>query len=242
MKTIIVDDELVSIEILKKASEQVSEIEIIGTFTTAMHAIKFMNKNHVDLMFLDIHMPDFNGFDLVDPLNNPPKIVMISSDRDFAVEAYEYDFIVDYLVKPIKNRRFTKTMERVKKSNSAPIQQNDENIESLSKAVPKERDRALYVNIDRRLVKIDIPSIEIVEAKGDYIKIKTDSKSFVVHSPLKRIEEKLPKDKFLKVHRSFVINIDKIIDIEDNSVLIQRDVIPVSKSNRNELRKRLNLL
>ncbi|MFT4806330.1 MAG: two-component system response regulator LytT, partial [Psychroserpens sp.] len=99
-----------------------------------------------------------------------------------------------------------------------------------------------YVNIDRRLIKIDIPSIYLVEAKGDYIQVKTENQNYTVHSTLKKIEDKLPKDLFLKIHRSFIINVDKIIDIEDNSVLIKKDVIPVSRSNRPELMKRLNLL
>ena len=237
MRTIIVDDELISIEILKQIAENAPEIEIVGTFTNTLQALKFLNNNDVDLMFLDIHMPEFSGFDLIDTIKKPPKVVMISSDRNFAVEAYAYDFIVDYLVKPIELSRFLNTIQRIKKNEITPLSNNEPEMSSTNISNDK-----LYVNIDRRLVKIDIPSIDIVEAKGDYIKIKTEKKSFVVHCPLKRIEEKLPQDKFLKVHRSFVINIDKIIDIEDNSVLIQRDVIPVSKSNRNELRKRLNLL
>ena len=100
----------------------------------------------------------------------------------------------------------------------------------------------LYVNIDRRLIKIDIQKICLVEAKGDYINIKTETDSFRVHSSLKKIKEKLPEQLFVKVHRSFIINIEKIIDIEDNSVLINKDVIPVSRSNRSDLMKRLNLL
>ena len=100
----------------------------------------------------------------------------------------------------------------------------------------------MYVNIDRRLIKIEILSIYLIEAKGDYIQIKTDTKNYTVHSTLKKIEEKLPKDLFLKVHRSYIINLKRIIDIEDNSVLIAKDVIPVSRSNRSELMKRLNLL
>ena len=98
------------------------------------------------------------------------------------------------------------------------------------------------MNIDRRLIKIGFKSIKLVEAKGDYILIKTDDKNYTVHSTLKKVEDKLPDDLFLKIHRSYIINIRKIIDIEDNSVLIDRDVIPISRANRPELMKRLNLL
>ena len=100
----------------------------------------------------------------------------------------------------------------------------------------------MYVNIDRRLVKIHIPDIYLIEAKGDYINIKTEHKNHIVHTTMKKIESKLPSNLFLKIHRSFIINTKKIVDIEDNSVLIKKEVIPVSRSNRNELMNRLNLL
>ena len=132
--------------------------------------------------------------------------------------------------------RFNKAIE---KANSASIQTNPI---SNSKKEENASEKDLYVNIDRRLIKIDIPSIYLVEAKGDYILIKTEEKNYTVHSTLKKIEDKLPDNLFLKVHRSFVINTKKIIDIEDNSVLIKKDVIPVSRSNRPELMRRLNLL
>ena len=198
--------------------------------------IKFLNQNEIDLIFLDIHMPDFTGFDFIDTLKNPPKIILTTSDANFAIQAFEYDCIVDYLVKPITPERFQKAIvkaESIKTEVKEPINIDKES--ALS-------DNHLYVNIDRRLIKIDIPSIYLVEAKGDYIRVKTEDKNYTVHSTLKKIEDKLPKDLFLKVHRSFIINIKKIIDIEDNSVLIKKDVIPVSRSNRPELMKRLNLL
>lgn len=236
MKCIIVDDEHIARSILRELAKQIKEIEIVEEFSNAIQAIKFLNKNDIDVLFLDIHMPDFTGFDLIETLKKPPKIVLTTSDRDLAVEAFEYESIVDYLVKPIAPERFHKAIERVKKANlKADKKQTD------SSAVASQEE-SLFVNIDRRLVNIHIPSINVVEAKGDYIRIKTEQKNYIVHSPLKKIEEKLPQDTFLKVHRSFIINIEKIIDIEDNSVLIQQDVIPVSRSNRNELKRRLNLL
>jgi len=180
-------------------------------------------------------MPDFTGFDFIETLKNPPKIILTTSDSKFAIQAFEYDCIVDYLVKPITLERFEKAIQKAE--NSAIIEKTkiDDKVELSS-------GNDLYVNIDRRLIKIDIPSIYLVEAKGDYIFVKTDHKNYTVHSTLKKIEEKLPKNLFLKVHRSFIINIKTIVDIEDNSVLIKKDVIPVSRSNRPELMKRLNLL
>ena len=236
MNCIVIDDELMSRMILKKVCEQVEGLKLVGEFSNAIQAIKFLNNNKVDAIFLDIHMPDFTGFDLIQTLKDPPKIVLTTSDRNFAVEAFEYDFVVDYIVKPIELERFKKSVEKI----IAAIEK-DNNVKPVKKDQPTDVN-TLYVNIDRRLVKIDIPSIYVVEAKGDYIKVKTEEKNYIVHSPLKKIEEKLPSESFLKVHRSYIINTNEIIDIEDNSVLIKQDVIPVSRSNRNELKRRLNLL
>ncbi|MDD7914146.1 LytR/AlgR family response regulator transcription factor [Polaribacter ponticola] len=236
MDCIIVDDEITARIIIRKIIEDVNDLNIVGDFSNAMQAIKFLNKNKVDVIFLDIHMPDFTGFDFIDSLKEPPKIVLTTSDRNFAVEAFEYKFVVDYLVKPLELDRFEKAIDKVKSFalTSDSTSQQKPNVEQSKDS--------FYVNIDRRLVKIDIPSIYVVEARGDYVKIKTDDKNHVVHCPLKKIEEKLPTDTFLKVHRSYIINLNKIVDIEDNSILIKQDVIPVSRSNRNELKRRLDLL
>ncbi|MGQ3679465.1 LytR/AlgR family response regulator transcription factor [Tenacibaculum discolor] len=236
MNCIVIDDELMSRMILKKVSEQVEGLKLVGEFSNAIQAIKFLNNNKVDAIFLDIHMPDFTGFDLIQTLKDPPKIVLTTSDRNFAVEAFEYDFVVDYIVKPIELSRFKKSVEKI-----IAAKAKENNVKPVAHTPSTDTD-TLYVNIDRRLVKIEIPSIYVVEAKGDYIKVKTEEKNYIVHSPLKKIEEKLPTASFLKVHRSYIININKIIDIEDNSVLIKQDIVPVSRSNRNELKRRLNLL
>jgi DNA-binding LytR/AlgR family response regulator len=140
-------------------------------------------------------------------------------------------------VKPITQERFQKAITK-----AVSFTNKSTNVNSTSEMVETSSGNDLYVNIDRRLIKIDIPSIYLIEAKGDYILIKTEDKNYTVHSTLKKIENKLPDNLFLKVHRSFVINTKKIIDIEDNSVLIKKDVIPVSRSNRPELMRRLNLL
>ncbi|NNK81504.1 MAG: response regulator transcription factor [Flavobacteriaceae bacterium] len=236
MNCIIIDDESTARTIISQLCSKVNSLNLVEEFPNAIQAIKFLNQNEVDLIFLDIHMPDFTGFDFIQTLKNPPKIILTTSDPKFAIEAFEYDCIVDYLVKPIVIERFKKAIQKAENSTVlSKLKGIDDKVELTS-------GNDLYVNIDRRLIKIDIPSIYLVEAKGDYINIKTEEKNYTVHSTLKKIEEKLPDDLFLKVHRSFIINIKKIIDIEDNSVLIKRDVIPVSRSNRPELMKRLNLL
>ena len=236
MNCIIIDDDSTARLIVSKLCSQHPKLNVVDEFPNAIEAIKFLNANEVDVIFLDIHMPTFSGFDFIQTLKNPPRIILTTSDRNFALEAFEYPSVVDYLVKPIEQERFDKAIEKLdrfeQKAQSTPTESAD----------PIDENRELYVNVDRRLVKINFSDINVIEAKGDYIRIKTDDKGHIVHSTLKKIEEKLPGDMFLKVHRSFIINLSKIIDIEDNSVLIKRDIIPVSRSNRAELMKRLNLL
>ena len=177
-------------------------------------------------------MPDFNGLDFLKTIKKPLKIILTTSDPNFAIEAFEYDSIIDYLLKPIELPRFIKAVQKA--GNHISIaHRNTEDIKNKND---------FYVNIDRRLIKIDLHSIYIIEAKGDYINIRTEEKNYIVHSTLKKNRRKIPDALFLKIHRSFIINIKKIIDIEDNSVLIKKDVIPVSRSKRPELMKRLDLL
>ena len=237
MNCIILDDEELSRVILKQQLSKHKDLIFIEEFSDAMSALKFLNKHDVDLIFLDIHMPDFSGFDLLQTLKNLPKIILITSDKNFAIEAFEYECVVDYLVKPINDERFTKAINKARNSSLVGL-----DILSSTKSLTHELESEFYINIDRRLIKIEYHSVNVVEAKGDYIHIKTDSKNYIVNSTLKKIEEKLPKDLFLKVHRSFIVNFKKIIDIEDNSVLIGKEIIPVSRSQRPELIKRLNLL
>jgi len=233
MECIIIDDEKMARVIARTLCEQASDLNVVAEFSNAIQAIKFLNENEIDLIFLDLHMPDFNGIDFIKALKDPPKIILTTSDSKFAIEAFEYEFIIDYLLKPLEIIRFKKAIHKAQKSSVELMEDNNKQLDNAND---------FYINIDRRLIKIDLPSIYLIEAKGDYIHIKTEDKNYVVHSTLKKIEEKLPDALFLKIHRSYIINIKKIIDIEDNSVLIKKDVIPVSRSKRPELMKRLDLL
>lgn len=230
MNCIIIDDEETARLIIEKLASGNPLVNIKRKFASAIQAIKYLNQNQVDLIFLDIHMPEFNGFDFIKTLKHPPKTILTTSDKNFALEAFEYKCIIDYLVKPVTQERFDKAINKAQ-SISIPIGNTLQNLEN-----------DLFVSIDRRLIKIDILSIYLIEAKGDYISIKTSEKNYIVHSTLKKIEKKLPDDIFLKIHRSYIINVKRIIDIEDNSVLIEKDVVPVSRNNRPELLKHLNLL
>lgn len=234
MDCIIIDDDATARLITKQLCLKSEQINVLDEFSSAIDAIKYLNTTSVDLVYLDIHMPTFSGFDFIQTLKNPPIIILTTSDKNLALEAFEYKSVVDYLVKPITKERFDKSLEKLESLSTPKLEG--------SKQEEKKKSDFIYVNVDRRLVKVSIPSIYLIEAKGDYINIKTQEKNYIVHSTLKKIEDKLPTDSFFKVHRSFIINISEIIDIEDNTVLIKKDVIPVSRSNKSELMKKLNLL
>ncbi|MET1258073.1 LytTR family DNA-binding domain-containing protein [Flagellimonas sp. DF-77] len=242
MKCIIVDDEVMAREIVAELCRVTPKLEVVAQFPNAVEALKYVNQNPIDVIFLDIHMPMLTGFDFIQTLKQPPKIVLTTSDKNFATEAYEYDFIVDYLVKPISCSRFQKTIDKLC---NAPQQQPmlaETTQQQMAQTIEPLAEEDLYINIDRRLIKLKFREILMIEAKGDYIEIKTTDSFFRVHSTLKKIREKLPESLFLQIHRSFIINFTKIIDIQDNSVLIERNVIPISRSNRPGLMQRLNLL
>lgn len=235
MKCIIIDDEMMAREVLSAMIFKSPELVLKEQFSNAIEAIKYLNNdNNVDLIFLDIHMPNFSGFDFIQTIKNPPQIILVTVDKNFALEAFNYDCIADYLVKPIEEERFHRAVQRVKLKK--------EKLSAVDQAPTDIEFKEIYVNIDKRLIKIEVLSINSIQANGDYIFIKTDTKNYVVHTTLKKIEEKLPKNIFLRVHRSHIINIQKIIDIQDSTVLIGKDVIPVSKSNKANLMNNLVLL
>ena len=236
MNCIIIDEEATARAIIRQLCSKITDLDVIEEFDNAIDAIKFLNQQTIDLIFLDIHMPGFSGIDFIQTLKTPPKIVMTTSDTDFAIASYEYETIVDYIVKPVTLERFEKCIQKVKNSLVAQAKK------TLTPAQGNTVEEDLYINIDRRLIKLKFNEILLIEAKGDYIHIKTESKDYTVHTTLKKIYAKLPEELFLQIHRSYIINFTKIIDIEDNSVLIEKSVVPISRSNRPELMQRLNLL
>ena len=235
MRCIIIDDEQMSREILSVMIFKSSELILVEEFSNAIDAIKYLNEdNEVDLIFLDIHMPNFSGIDFIKTIKNPPKVIMVTTDQNFALDAFNYDFINDYLVKPIQQNRFDRAVERAKLKKVKSITPAESN------SIMDTKD--LYINIDKRLVKIDILSIRYIHADGDYIDIITETKKYTVHISLKKIEEKLYPFNFLRIHRSYIINLKKIIDIQDSTALIGKDIIPISRNKRKLLIATLDLL
>jgi DNA-binding LytR/AlgR family response regulator len=237
MNCIIVDDEESARIIIKQLCNSVKGLTVLEEFSNGIDAIKYLTKNEVDVVFLDIQMPNFTGFDVIESIAHPPKIILTTSDSNFALDAFSYDSIVDYLVKPISSARFQLSIDKLKKI--LEIETSSNNATKMELLKDEEH---LFVNVDKRLIKISVSDIEIVKADGDYVLIICHKASYKVHSTLSNTINKLPSDLFLRIHRSYVINFTKIIDIEDNTLLINKRVVPIGRTYRKDLVKRLNLL
>lgn len=238
MNCIIIDDENFARDVLATLIFKTPDIVLVDEFTNAIDAIKYLNSgNEVDFIFLDIHMPNFSGIDFIQTIKNPPQIILVTSDKNFAAEAFNYDCVTDYLLKPITEERFERAVKRTVNKIKTKPNLTPKYINPLDLTI-----KEIYVNIDKKLIKIDIMSINSIQANGDYIIIKTENKNIIVHTTLKKIEGSLPKSIFLQIHRSHIINTNKIIDIKDSTVLIGKELIPLSKGYRSELLQRLNML
>ncbi len=230
MKCLIIDDDPVSRKHLKNLCNKIDYIEVVGEFNNPTEAVSTLkNNSDIDLIFLDIHMPEINGIDFFKSTENPPDVIFTTGDQSKAVEAFEVN-AVDYLVKPINFPRFLNAIERIKPKNNFNHSATDDEDD-------------LFINDEGRLIRVPIRDISIVEAKGDYVLIKIDSKTnYITRSSMKNMEKKLPDNRFMRVHRSYIVNLKKIVDIEEFSILISKEVIPISRNAKSELMKKLNFL
>jgi DNA-binding LytR/AlgR family response regulator len=225
---IIVEDELMSRKSLARLCEQHGSLELLATFDNAVSALNFIAANQVDLIWLDVEMPGLSGLELLEKLPTMPYVVLTTSKTDYAYEAFQYQ-VTDYLKKPITVPRFNLAVEKVLEL-SAHAKSN----------LPSEREE-IYIKTDGRYIRLPFNTISYIENIGDYVKIYTTTQTYIVYSTMKYLEEKLGSQ-FLRVHRSYIVHLDKIVDIEENTLVISKKVIPISRANKPELMNRLNLL
>lgn len=228
MKYIIIDDDDASRKIILQLAKQVENLEIIDAYSNPVDALKVLEKGGVDLVFLDIEMPEMTGMEMLNSVNMPPTI-LTTTHKEYAVDAFKYN-VIDYLVKPIGLPRFIKAMGKARKEFAGP---------SNHASINKE-----YFFIKKHSVfnKVALKDILWIEALGDYIKVHASDAQHVVHLSLKAIEDKLPNDKFLRVHRSYIVNIDNVGMVEDTTIYINNNPIPIGALYRENFIKVLNLL
>ena len=231
MKCLIIDDNEIARSMLAELAKQVKDLNVLAECSSAMEAYNYIQDNHVDLFFLDIEMPEMTGLELTKNLGDCcPVIIFTTSKKEYAAEAFELN-VADYLIKPVVPARFIQAVSRARDI----LNSQKEDIKMTAEEFIFIRD----TNIVRRL-KID--DILYAEALGDYVKLHTTDKMYAIHNTLKSVEERLPAQTFLRIHRSFIIAINKIDTVQDGGVVILKKFLPVADSYRKTLNQRMNVL
>ena len=228
LKSVIVEDLQVAADYLARCCEKSGQIDVQAHFPNVPEALLYLNANSVDLLFLDVEMPGATGFDLLDQLAYFPKVILTTSKSEYAYNAFEYN-VTDFLKKPFTYQRF---LESLQKLTSATTENN----------ITSTATDHIFIKSDGKLVRLNNDDILYIESMGDYVKFVTADKKYVTHNTIKNLEEKVNRSTFIKVHRSYIINITKIDDIRENDLFIKGNEIPISKSHRADIMKRLNII
>ncbi|MBL6446983.1 response regulator transcription factor [Fulvivirga sp. 29W222] len=232
IRCIIVDDEPLAIEVIESYIARLENIEIVAKCSNALKAFDILKKEPVDLIFLDIQMPKLTGLDFVKTLQNPPKVIITTAYRDYALEGYELN-VVDYLLKPISFERFLKAVSRVYHtdiSHGASEISND--IES--------EEAYIFLKADKKMVKVQLRDILYIESLKDYVRIKTCDKEVITHQKISYLEEKLPEECFLRIHRSFIVAVKKIETYSATSIEVPGKELPIGRLYKDQVLESLN--
>lgn len=224
---IVVEDEPISRKSLENLCNKNELLNLKGGFENGTKALEFLKDNPVDLLLLDIEMPDMKGWELLDSLSYIPLVIVISANKEYAYDAFQYK-VADFIPKPISpislNLALAKATEQYE--NRKKLQNNNE----------------MYIKANGKLVRIEFASILFIENLADYVKIYTTQSSHVIYCTMKHLENRLPSDRFMKIHRSYIINLSKIEYIEDTDLSVNGRLIPIARSQKSELLEKLNLL
>ena len=232
MRCIAVDDEPLALKIIEDFVREVPFLELVATLPSAIEAAEFVQREAVDLIFLDINMPHLTGIDFVRLTENLPLVIFTTAYPDYALTGYELD-VVDYLLKPFSFDRFFKAVTRahdiyqLRRSGNEPIGTG-------SAASGAAQPDYVMIRVEYSTVRIDLHDILFVEGLKDYVKITTDQKNYVTKSSMKNVEDRLPSDRFKRVHKSFIVNLDRVQAFENNHLVIGEHRIPLGSSNREE--------
>jgi len=238
LSCIIVEDIQIAADFLRKFCEKSDLVEVKGHFLNVTDALEFLDREKVDLLFLDVEMPGATGFDLLDRLTYSPKIILTTSKTEYAFDAFQYH-VDDYLKKPFTFKRFQEAIEKLQeKSNAAAPPPTA----PVAAAAPSPDNDFLFIKAEDKLIKLKLDDILFLESMRDYVKFVTPGKNYITYSTLKNMEEKLIGANFLKVHRSYIVNINKIDDIRGNTIYLLGNQIPIGKGHKDDVAARLNIL
>jgi DNA-binding LytR/AlgR family response regulator len=234
IKTIIVDDEPRAIEIIENHISHFPELELVARCNNAIQAFSVLQQKKVDLIFLDVKMPSLTGTDFVRSLKNPPKIIFTTAYENYALEGFDLN-AVDYLLKPIGFDRFLKAIDKL-----LMLQKDRPQKLALAERPAEQRtDTFLYLKIDRKMVKVNIADIYWIESLKDYIKVVLKDKVLVSKQMISVIEELLPEDRFVRIHRSFIVSLSKIDGFHSYFVEVLGKELPIGRNYKAGCQKRL---
>jgi two-component system, LytTR family, response regulator len=231
IKCLIVDDEPPAREVIKRYVEELPMLELAGMSANAIQAMTVLQQQQIDLIFLDIQMPQLNGTDFLKTLKNAPKVIFTTAHAEYALEGYELD-IVDYLMKPVRFDRFLKAV------NKAFPHFNGQQALAL-KAVEQEKvsESFVYFRADRKMIKVLLNDILYIESMKDYVKVVTVTNTIITRQSISSVEAMLPENRFIRIHRSFIVSVGKIKSFTNEIIEIDKAEIPIGKLYRNEVMK-----
>jgi DNA-binding LytR/AlgR family response regulator len=231
MDALIIDDNKIARTTIKQLAGKVDDIHIVAECQDAMEAYNLLREQPVDLLLLDIEMPGMTGLDLTKNLTGKrPLIIFITSKREYAADAFDLN-VVDYIIKPVTNSRFIQAIDKAR-----------EVLDSNKEEVSVKEDEFIFIRDSNIVRRLKLDNILYAEAMGDYVKLFTSEKFFAIHTTLKAVEERLPATRFLRVHRSYLVAIDKIDTLDGGALVIQGKPLPVADAYRSALNKRMNIL
>ena len=234
LRCLVVDDDPLSVQVVLNCINNTPFLVSAGSYTSPVEAAEALRTQPVDVLFLDVEMPLMSGLDLLRTLQHPPLVVLITSSKNYAVQAFEHA-VVDYLVKPVSYARFLQAAQKVlEAATAAPAPTADGPIQ------PTDDPNFTFVKIDNKLVRVAYDEVRYVEALGDYVHIVTGTSKLIVYSTMKAVEEKFPASRFVRVHRSFIVNVNRIQALEDNSLIVETKHIPGGQTYLREVMLRLN--
>jgi DNA-binding LytR/AlgR family response regulator len=238
LSCIIVEDIQIAADFLRKFCEKSDLVEVKGHFLNVTDALDFLDRQRVDLLFLDVEMPGATGFELLDRLTYSPKIILTTSKTEYAFDAFQYH-VDDYLKKPFTYKRFQEAIEKLRQKVETATPAS---VASTTTVMQTPDTDFLFIKAEDKLIKLKKDDILFLESMRDYVKFVTPGKNYVTYSTLKNMEEKLVGPNFLKVHRSYIVNITKIDDIRGNTIYLLGNQIPIGKGHKDEVAARLNIL
>lgn len=234
IRCLLVDDEKLALELMEDNVAKVPYLKLQGKCKNALEAMEFLRREPVDLIFLDIQMPGISGIQFLNSLTNPPMVIMVTAYDNYALEGFNLN-VVDYILKPFSFERFLKAVNKVSELVSLR-QQKDTPLQAPPVKAPAGADY-LFVNADYSIVRINIPDITYVEGLKDYIKIylKTTDKAVITRLSMRYMEEKLPSDAFARVHKSYIVSLDKVTAFKKNRLMLNQTEIPVSDNFKDRI-------